>query len=199
MKTVHKILALLFATLLVSAVSFAAEPHIQHKIELKLDGADHIAIETDDLEVGETRQFFTDSGKEVVLTREEDGLKIEVDGEELELGLHGGGHHAFVNVYGGSDKTVVIQKLGGDGAHAFAFGHGEGHGELHWVEKGEHGEGFSFVIERPSAADHLIESGVLDDLDEETRQNILDTLNELEPRLHVAKRVVVDVEVHEEE
>lgn len=196
MKTIHAILALLVATLLVSAFSFAAEPEpeVKHKVKIKIaDGEDLVDVEADDLGVGESRQSFTESGKEVLLTRTEDGYRLEVDGKEIDLGLsHGEGHHEVYRMHGGDDAKVVIRTMEGEEGHAYAYVHADKH---HWVEKGEDGEDIDIVIERSSPADHLLASGVLDDLDEETRQKILDTLREMEPHKRIVKKkVIVDVE-----
>lgn len=197
MKTIHAILALCVATLLVSAFSFAAEPEheIKHQIKIKIDDGDEmIAIDADDLEIGETRQSFTESGKEVLLTRTEEGMELSVDGEEIDLGFsHGDAHHAMF-FSGDEDSKVVIRSMGGEEGHKYAFIHGDGDGENHWVQKGEDGEDIDIFIERFSPANHLLESGVLDDLDEETRQEILDTLGEMEPHKRIHKKVLVEVD-----
>ena len=202
MKTLQPILALTFATLLIAAFSFAAEePEVRHHFKLKL-GADGelIDLDADDLAVGETRQIYTDSGKEVLITRTEEAYDIEVDGKKIDLGmLHGDAHHSVV-VHGDGTSKVVVHSLGeGDGGHEYAFVHrGEGHGPHHWVSKGEDGEAFDVMIERVSPAEHLLASGVLDDLDEDTRQRILDTLKEIEHPRIIKKRIHVDVDEEDE-
>ena len=202
MKTIHAILALIFATLLVSAFSFAGEePTIKRQIKINVDdGVEAVAIEADDLEVGESEQIFTESGKEVLLTRTEEGYQLEVDGKEIDLGLsHGEGHHAIFHMRGeGDGSRVVIRTMGGEEGHEYDYVHGDA--DHHWVQKGEDGEDVEIMIERFGAADHLLQSGVLDDLDEETRQNILDTLREAEPHARIHKKVIVKVaeEIHEE-
>ncbi len=203
MKTTHAISALLLIALLAPAVSFAAEePEIERRIAIKIMADDELVeIDADNLAIGETRQSYTDSGKEVLVTRTEDGYRIEVDGEEVDVELPGGeGHHAFMHMESGEGKKVVIRKFEGEGegGHGFHFihgGEGEGH---HWVQKGD-GEDVNVVIERFSAADRLAESVVLDDLSEEKRQEILDALREAEPhQIHKQMRVRIEEEIHEE-
>ncbi len=198
MKTMHAILALIFASLFAAAFSFAAEePEVRHQIKIKIDdGNELIDVEAEDLEVGESRESYTDSGKKVLVTRTEQGYELEVDGKQIDLGMHHGDsdHAVFVH---GDEAAKVIVKSGGDQEVDYSFIHsGDEHGAHHWVQHGEEGEGFKFVIERQSAAKHLLESGVLDDLDEDTRQRILDTLKEIESPKVIKKRV--HVEVHEE-
>ena len=204
MKTIHAILALIFATLLVSAFSFAAEPEVEfkHHIKLKIaDGDELIEVDAADMEVGETRQSFTESGKEVLITRMEKGYQLEVDGKEIDLGLsHGEGHHEAFHFSGDEGAKVMIRTMGGEEGHKYAFIHkaGEGDEDMHWVEKD--GGDVDVFIQRFSPADHLLESGVLDDLSEEKRQEILDALRAMEPHKMIQKKIIVDVEekVHEE-
>ncbi len=192
MKPIHAILAALAACLLVSTLAFAAgEPEAKRRLEIKIAADDDVVkIEADDMEIGETRQSFTESGKEVLVTRTEDGFQLEVDGKEIDVDLphagdHGDGHHAMFNMTGDEARKVVIHKFHGEG--------GDDHG-YHYVHAGG-GEDVDLVIERFSAADRLAESGVLDDLDEAKRQEILDALREMEPQ-QIHKQV--RVKIHEE-
>ncbi len=189
MKPFHAILAALAASLLVSTFSFAAgDPEAKHRIEIKIAADDEmVTIDADDLKMGETRQSFTDSGKEVLVTRTEDGIQLEIDGKEIDVDMpHGEGHHAMFNMTGDEDKKVVIRKFHGDGA-------GDEHG-YHFIHAGD-GEDVNLVIEHFSAADRLAESGVLDDLDEAKRQEILDALRAMEPK-QIHKQV--RMKIHEE-
>ncbi len=191
MKTIHAILAVLAASLLVSTFSFAAgEPEAKRRLEIKIAADDEVVkIEADDMELGETRQSFTESGKEVAITRTEDGFQLEIDGKEIDVDVpHGDGHHAIFNMTGDEGKKVVIRKFHGEG---------DEHGH-HCIHAGG-SEDVDVVIERFSAADRLAESGVLDDLDEAKRQEILDTLREMEPhRIHQQVRIKVDEKIHED-
>ncbi len=212
MKAIHAILAVAIASLIGSAFSFADEDiHIKSNIQIKLDGdAELISIDAADLEIGETHESYTDSGKRVLLTRTDEGLELEVDGKRIDVGMsglhgeHGEGHHS-VFVHGDSDAKVIIKSLDGHGKHSqrYAFIQGDhdcegdedcDHGLHHWIQAGD--EDVDIVIERIGAAEHLEASGVLDDLDDETRQRILDTLNEMHPRI-IKKKIVVHEEVHE--
>lgn len=155
----------LAAAILISGQTRAGEEHETHafKIVIADDGsdADVIKLDGDDLEIGESRQFITDGGKEVVITRTEDGLNVTVDGEDLSLpsfgdididfdGAHGD-HKAFRSMFivksEDGDEDVDIQKMivDGHGSHNMVFiGEdgkkveikGEGNGEgFHWVKK----------------------------------------------------------------
>ena len=197
MKTIHAILALIFASLFIAAFSFAAEEIEKHHIQIKIDdGTELVDIAADDLEVGEARESYTDSGKKVLVTRTEQGYELEVDGKQIDLGMHHGDSDHSVFVHSNETSKVIVRR-NDDQDVKYAFIHsGEDHGTHHWVQHGEEGEDFKFVIERKSASKHLLESGVLDELDEDTRQRILDTLNEMEPHKMIKKRI--HVEVHED-
>ena len=74
MNKVRLFVTLLTALLLTATFSFAHEEQEHHKFKLKLHGEGE-ALVLEDMEVGETRQLYTESGKEVVATRTEDGYQ----------------------------------------------------------------------------------------------------------------------------
>ena len=144
------------------------------------------------MEEGDTRQFFTDNNVEVTVTRLADAFEIQVDGEDEPLTIsvpHGDHHGDFdydIDCDGDDcDQHVFVHKImHGDGGAIF---HGDdGHrvvikehtGDMVWVGDDE-GEGHSNVrihrIGGDSAA-RLLESGALDDLSPEKREEILDAL-----------------------
>lgn len=163
--------------------------HERHHIKLKLDG-DMDLIEIDDLEIGESRQFFTDEGREIVVTRGESGIEITLDGEEVDTPrmvrvetLHeefqGEGDHKVIVRTGHKDAhNSVWVTSGGDGESVVEIERlSDGH-EMHWVS----GDGTDIRIFDHSAVAHLEESGALDDLDESDRQAILEALKEFDSR-----------------
>ncbi len=213
MKTKHAVLTVLFASLLVSAFSFAAvvppggdrseTAEAERHMEIKIVANDQlVSIDADGMEVGDTRQSFTEDGEEVLVTRTEDGFNLEIDGKDVSVDLaHGEDHHANFNMTAGDDKKVIIRKfrIDGDGeCDGDCEGECGGSG-YHYLHAGE-GEDVDVVIERFSASDRLLESGVLDDLDEEKRQEILDSLRQMEPHgeIHKQVRVMIDKRIHEE-
>lgn len=184
----------LFVTLatalaIAAGLSLADESKVKSRFKFKVDSAGE-AIVVDDLAVGETRQFFTDSGKEVVVTRGDDGFHLTVDGKEIDVvgphGFHGASVIDLEGEEGGSVK-VIVKKVGvGEESEHVMVWHGAGH-EAH----GDHG--FAFVIQ-PDVAEHVVESGVLDDLAPEKREEILRVIREADRRVirHRAKVVVDD-------
>lgn len=184
-----KILFALAAVLVLTALGAGAdEPVVERQIKLKIltDAGEPVGLDLGDMTVGDTRQFFTDGGTEVTVTRLESAFEIQVEGEDEPLvvalpeGPHGDhscdgddcDHHVIVHkiVRGdGADATAMFH--GGDGQHVI-IDHGE---DVSWV--GGEGDGpmtIHAITGDPAA--RLIESGVLDDLSPEKRQAILDAL-----------------------
>jgi hypothetical protein len=116
------------------------------KMKLDRDGeADRIEIvDLDELEVGDSRDYTTDSGKSVTVTRDEEGFALVLDdGKTIRVGdpgaLHGEGHLPMklrrIEIDGdGEPQQIVIsgepreQRLfvrhrgqGGHGEQSFAF------------------------------------------------------------------------------
>jgi len=97
--------------LLTTGLQAGEEPTEQHRIKVVLaaDGGEPDVIEVDnlELEVGESHQFLTDSGKEVVITRTEDGLNLTVDGEEIDMpAIHGRHGVAFSH-----DTHKIVERI----------------------------------------------------------------------------------------
>lgn len=209
MKLAQSLLAALFATLLIATAGIALAGHdVEDQVKIFLDGdSEATVIDVEDMEVGDTRQLFTDSGKEVLITRTEEGFDLEVDGKSIDIGgkghffgahgLHGEGH---------GETKVIVKHLSGDD-HGFHFINTDGENvtvdineDFHWV----HGEGAQemrvFALGgHQAAAQRLEESGVLDDLSDEKRQEILDALEPDEHRGTRIERRVMVIEVDEDD
>jgi len=163
-------LALLPAAALLFMTPAVAEDSGERKVEIKiLADADGEAVELDlsDLEVGETRWISTDSGKDVGITREENGYRLDIDGEETFIMSPGDGMHNRVMV------------------HATADGEGEG---LHSAMSNVWVSGDQQVIELDGMnSDHVFITG-LGDLDENQKADIIDALRAagVEKEVHFA-------------
>lgn len=86
------------------------------------DGAPEVFEIDGGLEIGESRQFFTEGGMEIVVLRTEAGFDVTIDGEPIETGattmkiMHlgdGDGTDHQVRIENGSKLKVI--RLGGDG------------------------------------------------------------------------------------
>ena len=210
MRLMHAILAATMAAMLAVAVGVMADEDVVVKKEIKIitdANAGAIQLDVADLEVGESRQILTDDGKEVVVTRTEEGYELEIDGEEIEIG--GPGHNMVFHGQGGEHggHKVIVKHLEMDDSTGYHFISADGEGvevdldeTFQWVQSGGGHEHLAHVLalghpgER--AAAHLEESGVLDDLDDAKRQEILDALKSFVP--HVghgdSKMVVIKVD-----
>jgi hypothetical protein len=137
-------LVLLPAAALLVMTPAVAEDHVDRKVEIKiLADADGEGVELDlsDLEVGETRWITTDSGKDVGVTREDDGYRLDIDGEETFImspgvGMHnrvmvhattdhdgGGSYDSTSNVWVNSDHDVInLDSMTGDSVFISGLG-----------------------------------------------------------------------------
>jgi len=120
----------LSALAVLMAFGVASAQDVEKKMELKVvvagDGAgdghevhwvsDDAGLE--DLAIGESKTITGESGREVVVTKTEDGMQFEVEGETVmvpDMGAHGT-HMAFVDAEGGhGDIDVRVMKM--DGMH----------------------------------------------------------------------------------
>ncbi len=116
------------AALVLSATLAYAE--VKEKMKIKVMTGDGVSetVMIEDLQVGETDVFVTESGKEVLVSRGEEALTLEVEGRQIEVKLpsihsmngHGEGHvkhRVFVSKDGDLEsleadegKQIVIHK-----------------------------------------------------------------------------------------
>ncbi len=238
----RKTLAILTIATLAFALAAMAEPvtHSERIIKLKLsDSGSMSTFDISDLEPGDNESFTLDDGRELVIYNNDGKIEITLDGEPLNLPTTIHKEVKIVTSGDGGEEDIIVRRIGGEGG-AFAFVNGDevsleslgedgNHfvfinedgevttgeaGEMNWQALGL-GEGDAKVrvhVSRPDPAAHLLASGVLDDLDEETRQRILDTLKEVGPHgthgvhtIHGAKAhgahkvIIMETETEEEE
>ena len=103
------------ATMLATATIAGEKAH--KKFEVIIDdgstgSATHLSLDSDemgfelhDLQEGETRSIVNESGQSILITREADGYKINVDGKTIELPDFDGPHEAMW--LGDGDSTDV--------------------------------------------------------------------------------------------
>ena len=149
---------------LIATAAIASEQH-KMKIEVAVsgDGEEQEVFawrgngsEIDDLEIGESKTITDDDGIEIKMTRTEDGMEIEVDGEHIEL------------MHMGSDSDLdVIHKKG-----AKVFVHGEHESEDVKVEKHR-----SVKIVKSDVNDSVTIISD-DEIDEETRARLEEVLKD---------------------
>jgi hypothetical protein len=117
-----KMIASTVAVLCFAAASFASEEvKTQMHIELiddNSDGAFRIELDSDamgfdlhDMQVGENRSVVDESGKSILVTREEDGFVFNVDGETIKMPSFDGEHHGAVWVGAEHDMDVDVHVI----------------------------------------------------------------------------------------
>ena len=75
--------------------------------------SDDLGFDLDEMQVGETRSVIDESGKSILITRNEDGFSFNVDGEVIDLPNfadeeHGGMH--WISEGDGSDVNVHVMR-----------------------------------------------------------------------------------------
>jgi len=120
----------------------AGEPERTRDVKLILAGGADDQLRIDDLdtlEVGESRTYVTDSGKNVIAIRDADGVELDVDGKKIRVGadlkkIHEDAGQRFVM------KRMVVAEDGGNRIEIGRDG-GEvaGDHDLRWIESGEKG------------------------------------------------------------
>jgi hypothetical protein len=111
--TIRTYAVFLWACLIATAAIAGEEHRTQIKIAVDGDGQDHQVIEFDsansdidlqDLAVGESKTLTDTGGKEVTVTRTDDGLEFDVGGETIEIDHMPGGMH------GDASGDVIVKK-----------------------------------------------------------------------------------------
>lgn len=126
----------LFA-LALSATLAVAESNETISIKVKTDDGLSEAVTIENLAVGQTDVFVTDSGREVLVTRSEDALDLEIDGRNIQVALphverFGSGDHHGDALFITKDESVVVSEgmskrilIKGEGPHCADDGDGE--------------------------------------------------------------------------
>ena len=115
--------AMLAASLIMAGAAFAGEEHqMKFKVELAEDDghgevminldSDELGFNLHDLQEGETRSIVDESGRSILITREAEGFKFNVDGKTIEMPLFGSEHGAMW-VGDGEGADVEMHVMGG--------------------------------------------------------------------------------------
>lgn len=99
-------LLLLPAAALLFMVPAMAGDEVVRKVQIKViadAGGEAVELDLSDLQVGETRWITSDSGKEIGITREENGYRLDIDGEETFIMSPGDGMHKRIMVHATTD------------------------------------------------------------------------------------------------
>ncbi|MEO1368235.1 MAG: hypothetical protein AAFX50_13770 [Acidobacteriota bacterium] len=166
-------------------------------------GTETFTVDGDDLDVGENRQFFTEDGREVVVLRTESGFDVSIDGEDVLNGdsdVHvsdfdkGNTQIRVIGSGGESDMNIKLVRVDGgsnleidneDGRRMVFVStddrrgdHGsDGGSKMVWVRSDD---SYAFTLgDSKTALEHLEAAGVLDKLDAETREKLVEAVEEI--------------------
>ena len=179
----------------VATVAFAGHDEGQERkrvTKFVFDNGGGDAIEIDDLDeiqVGESRTYTTESGKSVFVTRDEKGYELEIDGEKMRIG-EGLGMLRHPGP-GGPHERMKMRKieLDGDGdPKAFVITDDPEHDVLLYKgEPGEHGFLFEKHAAPPFAYDGLIarleQNEKFRSLDDATQDLVREAIRESAPEM----------------
>ena len=109
---------------LIATAAVAGEKHETH-FKILTDDADGVFewhstdpnADFSDLEVGESKTITGDDGKEVTVTRTEEGLEFDVDGKKIQLleFIDEGGVTVDIDVLHDGEKKHIVRKIHEDG------------------------------------------------------------------------------------
>jgi hypothetical protein len=80
------------------------------EIRLELDG-DELGFNLHDMQEGENRAIVDKEGRNVLITREADGFKFDIDGKTIKMPLFDGEHHGATWVSDGNVEDVDIHAM----------------------------------------------------------------------------------------
>jgi hypothetical protein len=122
MMSFEKFAVLAFVASLAGAVYAGETEHREIVVAVEADDADgkfkfrfdsdNAGFDLDDLQVGESRSIVGEAGEAALITREEDGYRIEVNGKTIEMPLLMNGDH---------DSRVWVSKEGVDDIDVHVF------------------------------------------------------------------------------
>ncbi len=125
----------LAVTSLMLATATAAEEDVKMKIQIALDdgnatGGIHLNLDSEsmgfnlhDMQEGEIQSIIDESGRSILITREADGFKFDVDGKTIELPLFDAAHGAmWMDHDMSSDVNVHVIGAGNAFAHKASNG-----------------------------------------------------------------------------
>jgi len=117
-----KQIAVLIAAVSLAAAAIAGE-EIRHKMAIAVIGEDgsgetRIELDSDDLgfnlhdmQVGENRSIVDKSGRTILVTREEDGFKFDVDGKTIKMPVFDGHHEGAMWMSDGDITDVNVHVM----------------------------------------------------------------------------------------
>lgn len=100
---------------LLSYTALAGDAEVKTRFKLITPEIGKLDLDLEPLEEGESKTFTTDSGKEVTITRTEEGYTLDVDGKEIKIQAGGDNATAFrfeTDGGAGHREVIVLNKAG---------------------------------------------------------------------------------------
>lgn len=117
MKNLRPFVVLALVAVAVFALSaLAGETTEKTHFKIITTDAGKVDFELDELAVGETKSFTSDQGKNVEVTRTDEGYSLDVDGKKMEIKIASGAGSAFrfeTDGEGHDSREVIVMKKGG--------------------------------------------------------------------------------------
>lgn len=92
----------------ISTTDDAGEADVQLEFDF-----DDLGFDLHDMQEGENRSFIDKSGRSVLVTREADGIRFDVDGESISVPLFSGMHDGAVWIDGGNHDDMNVHVMHG--------------------------------------------------------------------------------------
>jgi len=87
------------------------------EIRIELD-SDDLGFNLHDLQEGENRSIVDATGRSILITREADGFRFDVDGRTVKMPAFDGKQHGFAWIGDGSAENVEVHVMHGEGKTA---------------------------------------------------------------------------------
>lgn len=173
-----------------------ADPKSKRELHAVLEeGGERIELDDlDELEVGESRDYRTNSGKRATVTRDDKGYEVDFEGKKLRVGDETFAHPGLAFPHGGHDKLRMKRiELDGDGEARKLLISREGEHDLLVLDEelaGPHGEHRAFErfggpLPLLGGVDRLLErleqSEKFRSLDDATQELVREAIRESSP------------------
>lgn len=152
-------------------------------------------VEIDDLdsmEIGDSRSYPAESGKTVVVTRDEKGYELDLDGKKIRIG----GDEELLGLPGHPKMRMKRIEVDGDGeAKSFVIGDAPERDVMIFHGDGEHGFAFGepgALLPRMGAdglLDRLAKNEKFRSLDDATQELVREAIRESSPEMLWMKRI----------
>lgn len=76
-------------------------------VHIALDG-DNLGVNLHDMQEGENQAIVDDQGRTILITREADGFRFDVDGKSIKMPMIGGDHESMMMIHAEDAENVDV-------------------------------------------------------------------------------------------